>query len=127
KYDDGKIGIKRLPIRPQKTIEDFKYDEQGREIVGVIQRQSNRRITYLTNTLSNIKKDWNGEVLIPRENFLHFKADSSNGKGEGVSPLSYVYDTWRDYQRYKDLEGIASSKNLNGLPVIWMPSEYMTT
>ena len=127
RYDDGKVGVKRLPIRPQKTIEDFKYDEQGREIVGVIQRQSHRRISYLTNTLNNIKKEWNGELLIPRENFLHFKADSSNGKGEGVSPLSYVYDTWRDYQRYKDLEGIASSKNLNGLPVIWMPSEYMTT
>ena len=66
-------------------------------------------------------------MLIPRDNFLHFKADSSNGKGEGVSQSRYyVYDTWRDYQRYKDLEGVASSKNLNGLPVIWMPSEYMT-
>ena len=55
-----------------------------------------------------------------------FRADSGDGKGEGVSPLPYVYNTWREYQRYKDLEGIAASKNLNGLPVIWMPSEYMT-
>ena len=56
--------------------------DKAHEIVGVVQRQSHRRITYLTNTLSNIKKEWNGELLIPRDNFLHFKADSSNGKGE---------------------------------------------
>lgn len=29
-----------------------------------------------------------------------------------------TFITWREYQRYKDLEGIAASKNLNGLPVI---------
>ena len=54
-----------------------------------------------------VKGDKNG-ITIPRESLLIFKADSSNGRGEGVSPLTYVYDTWRDYQRFKDLEGINS-------------------
>lgn len=131
KYDDGKVGVKRLPIRPQKTIEEFIYDDDGREIVGVTQRQSKQRITALEKAIrkagQNITKKFNGDVVIPRNSFLLFQADSSNGLGEGVSPLTYVYDTWRDRQRYKDLEGIAASKNLNGLPVIWMPSEYMTS
>ena len=127
KYDDGKVGIKRLPIRPQNTIEEFLYDKDGRDIVGIVQRQSQRRTNILTQSLAQINKQFKGGVTIPIESALIFKADTSNGKGEGVSPLSHVYNTWRDYQRYKDLEGIASSKNLNGLPVIWMPSQYMTT
>ena len=125
-YDDGKIGIKRIPIRPQHTIDDFVYDDEGRDIVGVVQQQSKRRVTALAKAMKQVVKGDKNGITIPRESLLIFKADSSNGRGEGVSPLTYVYDTWRDYQRFKDLEGIASSKNLNGLPVIWMPSQYMT-
>jgi len=126
RYDDGKIGIKRLPIRPQNTIEKFKYDDDGREIVGVVQRQSENRVFALSKLYKQLNKKFSGDITIPRDSVLLFRADSGDGKGEGVSPLSYVYNTWREYQRYKDLEGIAASKNLNGLPVIWMPSEYMT-
>ena len=124
KFDDGKVGIKRLPIRPQSTIESFKYDSEGREMTGVVQRQSASRTAALKDVKKSVK--FNGEIVIPRENILHFTAGGGDGKAEGVSPLSFVNKTWRDYQRYKDLEGIAASKNLNGLPVIWMPSEYMT-
>lgn len=120
KFDDGKVGIKRIPIRPQSTIERFVYDDEGREMVGVVQRQSAARTSAL-KSLKNFK----GELTIPRNRILHFTSGGGDGKAEGISPLSYVNRTWRDYQRYKDLEGIAASKNLNGLPVIWMPSEYM--
>lgn len=126
KYDDGKVGIERLPIRPQNTLEEFKYDSAGREMIGVVQRQSVPRTKALTSLMKSINKSYSGGITIPRENILHFKTGGGDGKAEGVSPLSFVYDTWRDYQRYKDLEGIAASKNLNGLPVVWMPSEYMT-
>ena len=127
KYDDGKIGIKRLPIRPQSTIEEFVYDDDGRELIGVVQKQSKHRTQALsqTNPAKNVK--FNGKVTIPKGSLLHLTTGAGNGKAEGVSPLSSVNKTWRDYQRFKDLEGIAASKNLNGLPVIWMPSEYMTT
>lgn len=124
KYDDGKVGIKRLPIRPQSTIERFEYDKEGREMIGVVQKQSKPRTSALQSLNQAVK--FNGEVFIPRGNILHFTSGGGNGKAEGVSPLSFVNKTWRDYQRFKDLEGIAASKNLNGLPVIWMPSEYMT-
>lgn len=123
KFDDGKVGIKRIPIRPQSTIEGFEYDDEGREMTGVIQKQSLARTTALKASSKSVK--FNGQVVIPKERVLHFTSGGS-GRAEGVSPLSYVNKTWRDYQRYKDLEGIAASKNLNGLPVIWMPSEYMT-
>lgn len=123
KFDDGKVGIKRLPIRPQETIERFDYDDEGREMTGVVQRQSLNRTKALKSNKKLVK--FNGEIVIPRDRVLHF-TNGGDGNAEGVSPLSFVHKTWRDYQRYKDLEGIAASKNLNGLPVIWMPSEYMT-
>lgn len=123
KFDDGKVGIKRIPIRPQNTIESFVYDDEGRELTGVIQKQTAARTKALSNASELVK--FNGQVTIPRDRFMHFTSGGS-GKAEGISPLFYVNRTWRDYQRYKDLEGIAASKNLNGLPVIWLPSEYMT-
>jgi hypothetical protein len=126
KFDDGKVGIKRLPLRPQSTIEGFEYDDEGREMTGVVQRQSTARTTALRKKALSSGVKFNGTITIPRGSILHFTTGSGDGKAEGVSPLSYVNSTWRDYQRYKDLEGIAASKNLNGLPVIWMPSEYMT-
>lgn len=128
KFDDGKVGVKRLPIRPQTTIESFEYDDDGRELIGIKQRQSTERTQAINKIIkqSNSGREFGGDVFIPKESVMLFKAASSNGRAEGVSPLSYVYKTWCDYQRYKDLEGIAASKNLNGLPVIYMPSEYMT-
>ena len=121
KYDDGMVGIKRLPIRSQESIEEFVYDEKGRELKGVKQKQTKKRFSFLKSI--GIE---DGTVTIPRANFMLFHADANNGNAEGLSPLVAAYPTWRELQRYKDLENIASSKNLNGLPVLWMPAEYMT-
>lgn len=127
KYDDGKVGIKRLPIRPQNSIEEFKYDDAGRDITTIIQRQSVQRTFALSNIAKATNATFNGNINIPRDRVLLIKTGNSYGKGEGVSQLYYAYDTWRDYQRYKDLEGIAASKNLNGLPVLSVPADIMTS
>ena len=37
-YDDGKIGIKYLPLRSQKSIDEFKYDDMNRELQSVVQQ-----------------------------------------------------------------------------------------
>ena len=121
KYDDGLIGIKRLPIRPQDSIATFVYDKHGRDLVAIEQKQTQRRI----NAVDLIRKN-NGLAKINRENFLKFNADNGQDETQSTSPLVHLYETWRELQRYKDLENIASSKNLNGLPVLWMPAEYMT-
>lgn len=122
KYDDGKIGIKRLPIRPQYSIEDFYYDDYGRDLLGVKQAVNTKN--FSKTALATLIEG--NVVKIPRENFMLFNAEVANGKAVGVSPLSHVYDHWRELLKYKDLENIASSKNLNGLPVIYMPADAMT-
>lgn len=121
KYDDGLIGIKRLPIRPQESIATFEYDKHGRDLVAIKQKQSQRRASVVELIKAN-----NGLAKIKREYFLKFNADNGQDETQSTSPLKDVYEVWRELQRYKDLENIASSKNLNGLPVLWMPAEYMT-
>ena len=123
KHDDGLWGIKRLPIRPQTTIEKFEMDKKNRDVLGVYQKTKNNSGSFTIQSLVT-KKNVQGK-FIPRNRFLLFKADSENGSPLGLSPLANAYDTWRELQKYKDLENIASSKNLNGLPVLYMPSEHM--
>lgn len=121
KYDDGKVGIKRLPIRPQYSIEEFEYDDMGRDLIAIKQAVNTKNVSpsALTSFLNgNLKR-------IPREDFLLFNAEATNGTAISTSPLAHVYDVWSELIKYKDLENIASSKNLNGLPVLWMPAEHM--
>ncbi|MBQ0112865.1 MAG: hypothetical protein KBT03_07035 [Bacteroidales bacterium] len=121
KFDDGKVGIKRLPIRPQYSIEEFVYSDDGRDLLGVKQALNTKNMS----TASIAKLINNTLAMIPRDRFMLFNAGVSTGKAEGVSPLRGVYYAWRELLRYKDLENIASSKNLNGLPVLYMPAESM--
>lgn len=121
KYDDGKVGIKRLPIRPQYSIEDFVYDEEGRDLLAIKQAVNTKN--FKKSALSSLI-DGNLKV-IPRESFMLFNAEATNGSAISISPLAHVYEVWSELIKYKDLENIASSKNLNGLPVLWMPAENM--
>lgn len=66
------------------------------------------------------------DVFIPRERFLHIKANGTAGNPEGRSPLFSCYTTWRKLQNLLDTEEIACYKNLNGMPVLKIPSVYMS-
>lgn len=119
KFDDNKIGIKYLPIRKQSSIVQWKFSDENRGLTGLVQRT----VGGFSNKLK-LKK--NIDVEIPRDRFMLFRTDPSTGSPEGVSPLYSAYRAWRELQRLKDLELIAASKNLNGLPVGKMPAEQMT-
>ena len=71
-YDDGRIGIKYLPLRAQKSITNFEYDEMGRELKSVEQ-------TFLTNSTNNILNSKLNSVTkkLPADRILFFKVNSS--------------------------------------------------
>ena len=119
-FDDNKVGIKYLPIRKQNSIVKWDFSDENRELLGLTQR------TVGITTKRNIKLKNNKDTYIPRNRFMLFRTDPSTGAPEGVSPLYSAYNAWRELQRLKDLELIAASKNLNGLPVGKMPSEFMS-
>lgn len=130
KYDDGKIGIKALPMRNQHSISGFKWDENFRKVEGLYQANRPKPPSYYNYFANNIKnpllfKPTENDTFIPRNRYLHFKADLSSDLPESVSPLYACYGGWRELQRHKDMENIAASKNMNGILVGRIPQEYL--
>lgn len=117
KYDDGKIGIQKLPIRAQASVDSWKFNEEVTELQGFYQKPSNDKRYGI-----NIKD----KVYIPREDFLLFRTDPINGNPEGRSPLVACYEAWRKVQLLLEAEEIAAFKNLNGIPVLKIPAIYMS-
>ena len=85
KYDDGKIGIKALPMRNQHSISGFKWDENFRKVEGLYQANRPKPLLRITTTLLTILRKTlyclNQQRMI--HSFLvvvtlHFKADLSS-------------------------------------------------
>lgn len=120
-YDDGYIGWKKLSIRAQESIEKFKFDQEGNDVIAVEQNLGRLRDPY--GRLSNRDKL---KVEIPRSKFLHFKAGISRGDPYGKSPLRHAYLAWKYLIALEDLEATGVSKDLVGLPVLFIPPQYLS-
>lgn len=118
-YDDGIIGWKKLPIRVQESISKFIFSEDGNEIIGVQQNLSAINDTY--NRFSS-----RGNLInIPRSKFLLFRTGKHRGDPFGKSPLRDAYLAWRFLTALEELEATGVAKDLNGLPVLMLPAQYL--
>ena len=127
KHDDNKIGIKKLAFRPQHTISEFRLSEDQREFIGVVQGNVHFSINGQAQQRIPLKDSKNkDEIFIPKNRILLFVTDNTNGLPYGRSPLVSCYQTWRDLQKIQDLEYVAMSKNLNGLPLATLPARFLS-
>lgn len=120
-HDDGLIGWKRIPIRSQETIEKFIFSDDGNDIKGVKQNLSRVQDPY--NRYSNRQSL---EVIIPRSKFMLFRTGNHRGDPFGRSPLRDAYLAWRFLTALEDLEATGVSKDLVGLPVLYIPPQYLS-
>jgi hypothetical protein len=120
-YNDGLIGWKKLPIRSQETIEKFLFSTDGNEIVGVKQNLSNVHDNY-----NRFSARTTNEVLLPKSKILLFRAGKHRGDPFGKSPLRDAYLAWRFLTSLEDLEATGVSKDLNGLPILMIPPQYLS-
>ena len=104
KYSDGLIGWRKLPIRSQDTLWEWKYDERD-NLIGLIQ----------------CAPPMYEQVFIPLEKALHFKTKSRKGNPEGRSILRNSYRGWYFKRRIQEIEGIGIERDLAGLPVLTAP------
>ena len=118
-YDDGIIGWKKLPIRVQESISKFIFSEDGNEIIGVQQNLSSINDTY-----NRFSKRAN-LINIPRSKFLLFRTGKHRGDPFGKSPLRDAYLAWRFLSALEELEATGVAKDLNGLPVLMLPAQYL--
>lgn len=102
KYDDGRIGWRKLAFRSQLTLWEWDMDDAG-GIRGMVQSVSGKQ-----------------PVNIPIEKALLFRTTVENGNPEGQSILRSCYRSWLFKKNLEEIEGIGLERNLNGLPVLYL-------
>jgi hypothetical protein len=105
--DDGLIRMKKLAGRAQWTIDRFEAKDNG-DIQGVWQVAAQKN------------------VYIPYPKLLHFRTTSIANEPSGRSVLRSAYTSWRAQNNIKYFEGVGIERELNGLPIVRIPSEYMS-
>lgn len=121
KYDDGLVGIKKLPVRSQTTIKEWKFSDDGRNLLAVIQD------TSLLNDgfrLAN-SQEFAGEIEIPRKKFLLFRTDVTRDNPQGRSPLAKVYTAWKYRKQIEESEAVGITRGLGGIPDFRLPAKFM--
>ena len=104
---DGLIRMKKLAGRAQYTIDRFETRENG-DILGVWQVAAQKN------------------VYIPYPKLLHFRTTSIASEPSGRSVLRSAFTSWRAANNIKYFEGVGIERELNGLPIVRIPSEYMS-
>lgn len=123
-YDDGKIGWAKLPVRSQDTIHKWYFDPKGRELLAVEQDLNLVNTGYNTDMPFSGFKD--SKIQIPRKRFLLFRHNPKRNNPQGSSPLKSCYIPWKYKTQIEEFQSAGISRDLGGLPVIYLPPEYMS-
>ena len=108
-FDDGRYGIRKLAPRAQWTIDRFLTDENG-AITGVRQSALSLKL---------------GSVDIPASKMLHFRTSTVNNDPSGRSILRNAFTSYHYASHIQMIEAIAVEREMNGIPVGKIPSEYL--
>ena len=108
KYDDGRIGWRKISARSQLTLSRWLMDENG-GLEAMIQQDPN---SYR-------------EITIPIEKALLFRTSVKYNNPEGRSALRSSYRPWYFGKNIEKYEGIGVQRDLAGIPKITAPSNYM--
>ena len=103
KYDDNRIGWRKISGRAQTTLQRWEIDEYG-SIRGMYQYTDK------------------GVVFIPIEKALLFRTTTARNNPEGKSFLRGAYRPWYFKKHIEEVEGIGIERDLAGLPVVTAPA-----
>ena len=107
-FTDGNIGIRKLAIRAQETLDRWLIDENG-GVQGLYQQPP----------------EGGGVRFIPIEKALLFRPHPHKGSPEGRSVLRGAYRSWYFLKNIQEIESIAIERELNGLPVVKIPNKIL--
>jgi hypothetical protein len=107
-YSDGLIGVRKLADRSQETLDRWEIDDDG-GILGMWQMPPQ-----------------GGAVrYVPIERALLFRPHVHKGSPEGRSVLRGAYRSWYMLKNIQEIEAIAIERELNGLPVVYVPDRII--
>lgn len=101
------IGWRKLPIRSQETLYEWKYEEGTDDIIGMVQSPP---------------PDF-GLIEIPINRLLLFRTKSRKGNPEGRSILRNAYRAWYFKKHIQEIEGIGIERDLAGFPTMIAPEQ----
>ena len=110
KFNDGKIGWRKMPIRSQETLFRWQIDENG----GI-------------QAMEQTDPSSGGLHIIPIEKALLFRTTSQKNNPEGRSILRNAYRPWFFKRRIEEIEAVGIERDLAGLPVAYVPPEYLSS
>lgn len=122
KYDDGLVGIRKLPIRSQDSIIAPEWANKGRDVVGFWQKVNIPTNGGGSNYANNQGKN---KVLLPSKKLLHFKTGASKDNPFGLSPLVACWKPWKYRTSLEEHEMVGVSQDLRGLKVIKIHPKYL--
>ena len=110
KYNDGRIGVRKLASRAQWTIERFDVDKTTGDVLGIRQEQN-----------YGIKS-----TFIPATKLLHYKTTNTNNDPSGRSILRNAYSAYQYLKNLQNIEAIAVERELHGVPIGRIAAEYLS-
>lgn len=109
RFDDRRIGWKKLAPRAQETIQRWIFDPDSGELCGAMQRSAT-----------------SGKfATLPLQRILLFRTSTNKGNPEGRSILRNAYRPWFFKKRIEEIEAIGIERDLAGLPVAWVPPRIL--
>lgn len=110
KFNDGRIGVRKLAFRAQETRERWELDEEG-GIKGLWQRPPPKYdLRY-----------------VPIEKALLFRTSAAKNSPESESFLRGAFGAWWKKRRIENIEAVGIERNLNGIPCAWVPPALLRT
>lgn len=122
KFNDGLVGLRKLPPRSQSTISGWNYSTDGRVIESITQNfgSSTNAYNYAQLTAKGTSVD------IPRDKVLLFRADATRDNPEGRSILKGCYLAYKQLEIVQDQELMGLARDCQGIPVMGIHPKYMS-
>lgn len=108
RFSDGRIGWRKIEIRAQETLQEWKFDDEG-GIEGMYQ---------------DPPPDYQRR-FIPIEKALLFRTETTKANPEGRSILRNGYVSWHYAKNLRIFEAIGIERDLAGLPKLEVPPHIM--
>jgi len=109
-YTDGKIGWRKFAIRSQDSLMRWEFDDDG----GV-------------NCMIQNDPSGGGTHYVPIEKALLFRTTNQKNNPEGRSMLRNAYRPYFFKKRMEEIEAIGIERDLAGLPVAYVPPEFLSS
>jgi hypothetical protein len=110
RFNDGYIGIRKIDLRPQKTLDGWGIAQDG-SLLGMWQRRPH-----------DLRR-----VFLPIGKCLLFRTSDEGGNPEGRSILRNAYRSWFMLKRLEELEAAGAERELVGVPYATVPLRYMSS